>query len=422
VLPSPGITADLETLMGWWERQQIDVSFLPTPMAEFAFNRGIDNPHLRTLLVGGDQLLRQPDGSKKYQLINNYGLTETTVVATSGYIEASEKPAHIGRPISNTQIYILDTHYQPAPIGVVGELYVGGASVARGYLNRRELTAERFVVDPFRSDPQARMYKTGDLGRWRADGSIEYLGRNDNQVKIRGYRIELGEIEAHLTCHEQVREAVVVAREDMPGEKRLVAYVTLKRQTSANELRAFLRARLPEYMTPVSYEVLESLPLTPNGKTDRKALLLRDAGDQDTGTTFTPPSTAAESVIAGIWAALLRREQVGIHDNFFEIGGHSLLSIQLASRARDIFQVSLSIKQIYESPTVAGIVEELADLCGGRDDVEEIAAVYMSMAALSDEEVRAALAQGENGSDESMEYLQLPGGLPVVEDRGMTRE
>src|SRR5262249_7359974 len=162
-------------------------SFLPTPMAEFAFSRGIDNSQLRILLVGGDQLVRQPDGPKKYQLINNYGLTETTVVATSGCVEGSEKTAHIVRPISNTQIYILDADHQLALIGVVGEIYVGGAGVARGYLNRLELTAERFVRDPYSLDLEARMYKTGDLGRWRADGNIEFVGRNDQQVKIRGY-------------------------------------------------------------------------------------------------------------------------------------------------------------------------------------------------------------------------------------------
>jgi hypothetical protein len=382
-------------------------------------------------LCGGEALTVELAGLIKPlvgELWNLYGPTETTIWSSARQVsevqEVAQSVESIGAPIANTRIYILDERLRPVPIGVTGEIYIAGAGVARGYLDRPELTAARFLKDPFSSDPQARMYKTGDLGRWRADGNIEYLGRNDDQVKIRGYRIELGEIESQLVRHAQVKEAVVIAREDVPGEKRLVAYVTVTDEAGpgSEELRSHLKGMLPEYMVPSAFVKLPALPLTPSGKVDRKGLLLMDAGNQDTGTTFIPPSTAAESVIVGIWAALLRRERVGIHDNFFEIGGHSLLSMQFASRVKDIFQVSLPIKQIFENPTVAGVAEDLAVLCGGRDYVEEIAAVYLSMVALSDEEVRAALAQSGNGLDENVEHLQFPDGLPVVEEWRVIRK
>ena len=210
---------------------------MPTPLAEFALARGAANPRLRTLLTGGDRLAAASAWhSRFFLLVNNYGPTESTVVVTSGHVGALDTVLHIGRPISNTQIYILDGHGEPVPIGVAGELHIGGAGVARGYLNRPELTAERFGADPFSSEPGARMYKTGDLGRCLADGTIEFLGRNDSQVKLRGFRIELGEIEARLLEHAGVREAVVVAREDNPGDRRLVAYLTFEQNYGQNVL------------------------------------------------------------------------------------------------------------------------------------------------------------------------------------------
>jgi ubiquinone/menaquinone biosynthesis C-methylase UbiE len=221
----------MEEFLSWWALQPLDVSFVPTPIAELIFSRGIQNRTLRTLLVGGDKL-RHRLLQRPHELINNYGPTESTVVATSGRIHDDDAVLHIGQPIANTTIRILNEHGQPVPIGVVGEMYVGGAGVARGYLHRPMLTAERFVADPFSAQPGARMYRTGDLARWRADGTIEYLGRNDQQVKIRGYRIELGEIESQLLRHPQVREAAVVVREDETGENRLVAYVVGERSPS----------------------------------------------------------------------------------------------------------------------------------------------------------------------------------------------
>ncbi|MEP7242923.1 MAG: amino acid adenylation domain-containing protein [Gammaproteobacteria bacterium] len=224
VLAPSETSGDAEALLAWWERQALDVSFLPTPMAEFSFSRGIRNAGLRTLLVGGDRLRYHP-GPQSFALVNNYGPTESTVVATSGPIGGTDAVLHIGRPISDTQIYVLDASLQPAPIGVAGEIHIGGSSVARGYLNRPDLTAERFMTNPFSGEPTARLYRSGDLGRWRPDGTIEYLGRNDHQVKVRGYRIELGEIEAHLLQSPHVKSAAVLAREDVVGERRLVAYV-----------------------------------------------------------------------------------------------------------------------------------------------------------------------------------------------------
>jgi amino acid adenylation domain-containing protein len=244
VLAPREVTGDAEALLAWWAGQPLDVAFLPTPIAELAFSRGICNASLRTLLVGGDRLRYRP-ASQPYLLINNYGPTESTVVATSGCIHNEEVVFHIGHPIANTYVYILDQYCQPVPAGMVGEIYIGGAGVARGYLSRPTLTAERFVADPFSKEPQARMYRSGDLGRWRADGTIEFLGRNDEQVKIRGCRIELSEVETQLLQHPQVKEAAVIAREDELGEKRLVAYVVadpsqLKplQQTDADEAGA----------------------------------------------------------------------------------------------------------------------------------------------------------------------------------------
>ena len=227
-------------------------------------------------------------------------------------------------------------------MGVVGELYIGGAGVARGYLNRPELTAEKFLTDPFSSDGSARMYRTGDLGRWLEDGNIEFLGRNDFQVKLRGFRIELGEIEARLAEHAGLREAVVIAREDIPGDKRLVAYYTTQPSEedtlSAEQLRSHLSAVLPEYMVPAAYVRLLSLPLTPNGKLDRKAL---PAPEQDAYAVsgYEPPQGSIETTLASIWAELLKLDRVGRHDNFFALGGHSLLAVRVAIRLRQFLGV-----------------------------------------------------------------------------------
>jgi acyl carrier protein len=270
----------------------------------------------------------------------------------------------IGRPIPNTQAYILDDHLNPVPIGVPGELHVGGAGLARGYLNRPELTAEKFMPHPFSSEPGARLYKTGDLARYRPDGAIEFLGRGDNQVKIRGYRIELGEIEAVLAQHPALQEAVVLARDDVPGDRRLVAYVVPRPDVplpSADELRQSLQQRLPAYMVPAAFVPLEALPLTPNGKVDRKALPPPDRS-RAAQEALVAPRTPAEDLLAAIWADVLQVEQVGIYDNFFELGGHSLLATQVISRVRKALQVEVPVRRIFEAPTLAELAAVVREL------------------------------------------------------------
>ncbi|HVH13355.1 MAG TPA: condensation domain-containing protein, partial [Longimicrobium sp.] len=285
-----------------------------------------------------------------------YGPTECTVVATSGAVASDgERAPSIGGPIANTRIYVLDAGMRPLPMGIPGEMYIGGAQVARGYLNRPSLTADRFVPDPFASVPSARMYRTGDKVRWLADGTIEYLGRLDEQVKVRGFRIELGEIEAVLRQHSAVRECVVIAREDRPGDRRLAAYVVT--DTDAAELRAHLRRTLPDYMVPAAFVSLDALPLTANGKLDRRALPAPEYASAEEA--YVAPRTQAEEVLAGILAELLRVERVGIRDSFFELGGHSLLGTRVVSRIREALGVELPLRALFEGPTVAELAERV---------------------------------------------------------------
>ncbi|MEO3715958.1 non-ribosomal peptide synthetase, partial [Roseateles flavus] len=330
------------------------------------------------LLTGGDRLRRWPQGLPTgQQLVNNYGPTESTVVATSGLLQPGEGTPHIGRPIANTQVYILDAAGQPVPIGVAGELHIGGAGVARGYLNQDQLTQERFVADPFSEEAGARMYKTGDLGRWQADGTIEYLGRNDFQVKIRGFRIELGEIEAKLAGlgAEEAGDVVVLARADQPGEQRLVAYYT--GTASAEQLRAQAAELLPGYMLPAAYVQLAALPLTANGKVDRKALPAPAESDYATR-GYEAPQGEVETALAAIWAELLQLERVGRHDNFFELGGHSLMAVQLASRIKDEFDLVLDLQDLFSHPTIAQLEERVLDAQLLQFDPQELAALMQN--------------------------------------------
>jgi acyl carrier protein len=243
------------------------------------------------------------------------------------------------------------------PVGVYGELYIGGAGLARGYLNRAELTAERFVPNRFSKNPGERLYRTGDKVRWRGDGNLEFAGRFDHQVKIRGYRIELGEIESVLQGLSGVRQALVIAREDEPGDQRLVAYVVGEQQISVNDLRAELQSRLPEYMLPSAMVMLEEMPLTPNGKLDRKALPKPDLQVSEQG--YVAPRTAVEEIIAGLFAQVLKLERVSIEESFFELGGHSLLATQLVSRLKSTFEIELPLRVVFESPTVAGLAKQV---------------------------------------------------------------
>ena len=330
---------------------------------------------LRLLICGSDswyvgeyKKFRQLCSSDT-RLINSFGLTEATI--DSSYFETAsvelpvEQLVPIGRPFANTQIYILDAHFQPVPMGIFGELYIGGVGLARGYGARPELTAAKFVPHPFSIEPGARLYQTGDLARWLPDGNIDFRGRIDYQEKIRGYRIELGEIEATLSQHPKVKEAVITAREEALGQKCLVAYVVpVKESTSslASLLRRFLQEKLPDYMVPNVFVLLEALPLTPNGKIDRCALPIPDTARADLA-SFVAPRTPVEEIMTRLWEQVLSLQQVGIHDNFFELGGHSLLGTQIISRLRAAFQVELPLRYLFESPTVVGLAERIETAC-----------------------------------------------------------
>lgn len=317
-------------------------------------------------LCGGEALTRELSAQltqRVGELWNVYGPTETTVWSTCRLINAG--PTHnayesIGRPIGNTQIYILDAGLQPVPLGVSGEIYIGGAGVTRGYLNRPELTEERFIRDSFSADTEARLYKTGDLGRWLADGDIEYIGRNDFQVKIRGFRIELGEIEARLAKCAGVREAAVIVREDNSEDKRLVAYLMTDdgSKLAAADLRSQLAANLADYMIPSTFVCLPAFPLTPNGKLDRKSLPAPDVGGQK---RYVAPSTATEEILAGIWAEVLNVEKVGVTDNFFELGGNSLLAVKLAYSIQSALGGNLDLAALFQAPTIEQFAGLLAD-------------------------------------------------------------
>ncbi|NVJ15426.1 non-ribosomal peptide synthase/polyketide synthase, partial [Myxococcus sp. AM010] len=325
---------------------------------------------LKWVVIGGERAIptrvsqwRRRVG-RAVPLLNTYGLTEVTAVATAVDLttdaEDSGREVAIGRPLTNVRVYVLDGELEPVPAGVVGELYVGGEGVARGYLSRPELTAERFVPAPHGNG--ARLYRTGDKARWRRDGVLEYLGRGDSQVKVRGHRIEPGEVESALLGQSGVREALVVVREDAPGDKRLVAYVVPRdgRMLEGGEVRAGLESRLPRFMVPQAVVALERLPLLPNGKVDRKALPAPEAVREPRREAHVAPRTPVEQMLAGFWAEVLRLESVGLHDNFFEVGGHSLLAMQLVARVREAFRVDLPLRDVFESATVAALAERIS--------------------------------------------------------------
>ncbi|MCG8349646.1 MAG: condensation domain-containing protein, partial [Chloroflexales bacterium] len=375
-IPPDDVRAMPVQLRDWLVAQAVSISFLPTPLAEQVLNLDWpDDSALRLFLTGGDRLQSFPAPNLPFTLVNNYGPTESTVVATSGIVPpaaSSGLAPTIGRPIANTQLYILDRHGQPTPVGVPGELHIGGSSLARGYHNRPELTAERFISRSNGSTCE-RLYKTGDLVRYRPDGTIEFLGRADDQVKLRGFRIELGEIEAVLAQHPFVREATVIVREDAPGAKRLAAYIVTSDEFRAMDsaqpavavFRQWVQQKLPDYMVPAAFVLLAALPLTPNGKVDRKALPAPDAVRSDLDDAYVVPATPAEETLAQIWSEVLGVKQVGIHDNFFVLGGDSILSIQVISRANQA-GLQLSPKLLFQYPTIA----ELAAVAGSARTIQ----------------------------------------------------
>ncbi|WP_367189404.1 amino acid adenylation domain-containing protein [Burkholderia sp. Ed8] len=323
---------------------------------------------LRRVIFGGEAIDKLSLGDwlqkrRGVELTNMYGITETTVHVTWMHLkERTSFGSSVGRPINDLSVYILDGELNPVPIGVAGELYIAGAGLARGYLNRPGLTAERFVPNPYGARG-SRMYRTGDLARYLPDGNIDYLGRIDQQVKIRGFRIELGEIEAALSGFEGVQEAVVLAREDEPGEKRLVAYVVGAQEgeeLEVSRLRAHLQRSVPEYMVPAHFVLLQEMPLTPNGKVDRRKLPAPETSRGEQG--YVAPRTQTEEVIAQVWAEVLKLDRVGIHDNFFELGGHSLLAAQVISRIEEVLSINFSLVHIFSQPTVSALSSYVANL------------------------------------------------------------
>ncbi|MEH2149873.1 non-ribosomal peptide synthase/polyketide synthase [Nostoc sp.] len=395
------ILASPVNLRDWLISHQITISFVPTPITQelLSLEWTMESLALRYVLTGGDKLNQYPPASVPFQVVNNYGPTENTVVTTSGVVVAKKQDQtspSIGRPIDNTHIYILDKYLQPVPIGVKGELHIGGAGLARGYVNRSELTQEKFIPNPFNNSKfkiqNSKLYKTGDLARYLPDGNIEYLGRIDNQIKIRGFRIELGEIEAILSQHPGVRENVVVAREDIPGEKRLVAYfVSQFEQTpTTNDLRIFLKEKLPQYMVPSAFVSLEFLPLTPNGKVDRKALPVPDSHNTQLAVNFVAPRTPVEKVLTDIWVNILHLEQVGVLDNFFELGGHSLSTIRVMSQVNETFQMKLPLRHLFTAPTIAELAQTIESTPGTDSTVNanEITSLNLQAEVVLDETIK----------------------------------
>jgi non-ribosomal peptide synthetase component F/acyl carrier protein len=363
---------------------------------------------LRSVIFGGEALELQSlkpwcdrHSDKSPQLVNMYGITETTVHVTyrSLSIEDLERNTGsvIGRPIPDLQVYLLDKNQQLVPIGIPGEIYIGGAGLARGYLNRPDLTREKFIANPFSNHPEARLYRSGDMARYLPNKELEYLGRIDQQVKIRGFRIELGEIEAVLAGHPDVAEVVVLVREDVSGDKRLVAYVVPRLRNTGSlttNLRQWLQNKLPDYAIPSSFVLLDSLPLTANGKVDRQALPASESTRPELEAIYIAPRTPIEKALSEIWSELLNIDRIGIHDNFFELGGHSLLATQLLSRIRSNFEIELPLKLMF---TVAFTIAELAKAIRqykieGQDN-EDIASFLKELSELSDEEASIAVSQ-----------------------------
>jgi amino acid adenylation domain-containing protein len=364
------IRSDGKGLLSYLQHHQLDVFDCTPSQLRLLISDGllVGLPRFpKHLLVAGEaideaswQALR---ASLDRECYNLYGPTECTVDATVSRIQKGLLQPTIGRPVANTKVYILDPGLQPVPIGVVGELYIGGAGLARGYLNSPALTAERFMPDHLSGDSGARIYKTGDLARYSSDMNIQLLGRADGQVKIRGMRIELGEIEAILSDHQGVREAVVIVKEGEAGDKRLIAYVVTGQHEflEANELRNFLREKLPDYMIPSAFFYLDQLPLTLNGKVDRARLPELDGARYTSAETFAAPRTNVERILEEIWGKLLDIDRVSVFDNFFDVGGHSLLATQLLVRLYDAFQVELPLRTLLENPTIAeqaAVIEE----------------------------------------------------------------
>ncbi|SFU42731.1 non-ribosomal peptide synthetase [Xenorhabdus koppenhoeferi] len=432
VLRPPHIRIPDNTFVNFLCEQQITLIDMPTAfwhhwVQEMVAGRSHFSPHLRTVIVGGEKAehrylmnwLSSPE-TQSCRWINSYGPTETTVIATALTLEDRNTPyiAHdipIGYPLPNTRIYILDTHGQPVPVGVSGEIHIGGTGVARGYLNRPDLTTEKFVADPFSEKPDARLYKTGDLGRWLPNGMIEYMGRNDFQVKIRGFRIELGEIETQLAHCEGVKDVVVIAREEEAGDKRLVAYLIPQSGAvlSPYYLREQLSTRLMDHMLPSAFVMLEAFPLSANGKLDRKALPAPDR-TAIVSREYEAPQGETEQKLAAIWQSLLNLEQVGRQDNFFELGGHSLLVVNLIEQLRQQ-GLSLDVSAVFSAPTLVAMsafIRQNTDQIASALDVPPNLILEESQVITPDMLPLVALEQGQ--IDRIVAHVT--GGIPNIQD------
>jgi amino acid adenylation domain-containing protein len=388
---APG--APLQALLN--EQRVTVVTLLPSVLATLS---PAQLEHLRVVIAGAEacSASEAKRWAERMKFFNGYGPTEVSVWSTVAVGEDGGRRPPIGRPIANLRCYVLDPRMRLVPVGVAGELYIGGVGVARGYHRRPELTAERFVPDPFSERPDARLYRTGDVVVRLEDGSLMFRGRVDYQVKVRGFRIELGEIESVLREHPAVDDAVCTVHEDTIGTQRIVAYVGARDGAlEPAALRRHLAARLPEYMVPSLFTVLSALPHRPNGKVDREALPAPESARPELGSAFVAPKTPLEEGLALIFCEVLGLERVGVHDNFFELGGHSLLATQAVTRVRDTFGVELPLRGLFESPTVAGLAALLAHDEVGVDALEERARIFVDISGLDEREVDAMLRDEE---------------------------
>jgi acyl-CoA synthetase (AMP-forming)/AMP-acid ligase II/acyl carrier protein len=375
---------DSEKLKANIDRHKVSIMWFTSSW----FNQLTDNhpevfKGLGTILAGGEKLSEYHiekirKAYPEIKLINGYGPTENTTFSLTYAIDKVDNPIPIGRPLNNRTAYILNSDWEQVPIGVAGEICLGGAGVARGYLNNLELTEEKFVKDLFTNDPDAKLYRTGDLGRWLPDGSIQYLGRMDDQVKIRGFRIELGEIENVLNQSDLVNQSVVMAKTDKQGTKRLVGYLVPKEAFDKQSIQNYLQTKLPDYMVPAIWVELESMPLTSNGKVDKRALPEPELADM--AAEYVAPRNDVERTLANIWQELLGVERVGIYDNFFELGGHSLLAMRVASYIKRDLKVSIPIQILFQFTSITDISQYLeiqtnGDLQETRDDEFDVVVI-----------------------------------------------
>jgi amino acid adenylation domain-containing protein len=398
VLAEPGGQQDSGYLTALIDREQVSVlHFVPSMLGRVLQERSLYRcGSLKRVICSGEAL--SLDLQKHFferldaELHNLYGPTEASVDVTYWECrrDSEDRTVPIGHAIANIRIHVLDKELQPMPVGVPGELHIAGIGLARGYVNRPDLTAEKFIPDPYAREPGGRMYKSGDLARYRADGSLEYIGRIDHQVKIRGFRIELGEIESTLNQHPEIKESAVIVREDSPGDQRLVAYIVAAASDPAiAAVRSFLTTRLPNYMVPAAFVTMESLPLGPSGKLDRQALPTPDSASLGLSAEFVAPRSTLEQELADIWARLLNVKRVGVHDNFFELGGHSMLLTQLATRILNTFGAEVPMRILFDAPTIEGISIAIGSQLMDQSDASDLALLLAEMGELTSDETTA---------------------------------